>query len=136
MWLGGKLELRKLGCEVPIVFMRLALAALLSFACSHTTAFDFNLDGSLAVMGPSGQCRPSCTSPWLGSLRVETDSFADGVYTGPNLLSFEFVSPTQQLSPAHLLCAGGGFVSGSAEQIGPTYCPAASACRMPCSAAT
>jgi hypothetical protein len=64
------------------MFVRLILPALLSLACTHAIAFDFVLRGGVF---------PALT-PWLGSLHVETDSFADGVYTGSNLRSFEFES--------------------------------------------
>ena len=64
------------------MFVRLSLAAVLSLACAQAIAFDFVLKGTV----------DHSTSPWLGSLHVETDSFADGVYSGSDLRSFEFAS--------------------------------------------
>jgi len=68
------------------MFVRHILAALLSLACAHAIAFDFVLKGTINYGGGT------FFSPWLGSLHVETDSFADGIYSGSDLRSFEFAS--------------------------------------------
>jgi len=84
---------------------RLAVAALITVASAQASAFDFELEGTADTLW-SPFHHPGCLldpintpgcldvhhGPWTGSLHLETDSLADGVYTGEHLLSFDFTS--------------------------------------------
>jgi hypothetical protein len=88
------------------MFRRWILVTLFCVGSAHAAAFDFNLEGtSTTLWNPyaHSECMtgepwnvPGCLDPhiasWVGSMHMQTDSLADGVYFGEHLLSFAFES--------------------------------------------
>ncbi|MGH8796491.1 MAG: PEP-CTERM sorting domain-containing protein [Caldimonas sp.] len=85
------------------MFRRWILVTLFCAGSAHAATFDFNLEGTSTTLwnpyahpecltGDAPGCREPHVVPWIGSMHVQTDSFADGTYFGAHLLSFGFTS--------------------------------------------